>query len=514
VVRHLRHGWVVFDVAVGDSFEQQPAGVEQGQGRSFDQRKVSRNFFLHIHTHTNMCMRSSQLDIGETKAALLDIVHCYEFDMLGEDKMKKDGRAMFYLLQQWYSNISEFDYLVEANSVVILDHPFSAETTIEELLAFWGTVAVDVVGTLNEKSKKTSFGGGNVGKPTFSSFKRNHDLLRPPDTNLPKYQQHTRRASLFTDSSSPLKTLEKKRLNSNSSNANANPNANANANAISEEVTWTVLVSGMRLLWTLDIRDAVYMLVGDLLHTLDAMKIQKKMDTASTSAALPPPPPPPPNIDCAGASTDAPSDDDMSNDGNGSQNSCSSIGDLKDFDDQLKDEDGNELGIVDSNDSTSINSDTDENLPQVSERARLENTRKHTHPNPNPLDSAQLRAGMYFKSEEDLEEELPESNLLYLLERKNSGVSQASNLKLDRQSNSRSQSRSSFKNLTAGNTNSNIPTNKHGRRTSRSASSSAADEAFRAAEKKRRKDELKDSEEVSERSEASRNGYKHPHFHY
>ncbi|GMI51485.1 hypothetical protein ScalyP_jg465, partial [Parmales sp. scaly parma] len=167
------------------------------------------------------------------------------------------------------------------------------------------------------------------------------------------------------------------------------------------EVTWTVLVSGMRLLWTLDIRDAVYMLVGDLLHTLDAMKIQKKMDTASTSAALPPPPPPPPNIDCAGASTDAPSDDDMSNDGNGSQNSCSSIGDLKDFDDQLKDEDGNELGIVDSNDSTSINSDTDENLPQ-------------------------LRAGMYFKSEEDLEEELPESNLLYLLERKNSGVSQAS----------------------------------------------------------------------------------------
>ncbi|GMI50828.1 hypothetical protein ScalyP_jg10203, partial [Parmales sp. scaly parma] len=160
---------------------------------------------------------SSQLDIGETKAALLDIVHCYEFDMLGEDKMKKDGRAMFYLLQQWYSNISEFDYLVEANSVVILDHPFSAETTIEELLAFWGTVAVDVVGTLNEKSKKTSFGGGNVGKPTFSSFKRNHDLLRPPDTNLPKYQQHTRRASLFTDSSSPLKTLEKKRLNSNSS---------------------------------------------------------------------------------------------------------------------------------------------------------------------------------------------------------------------------------------------------------------------------------------------------------
>ena len=51
-----------------------------------------------------------------------------------------------------------------------------------------------------------------------------------------------------------------------------------------EHVTWTVLVAGMRLLWTLDIRDAVFIVVGDLLHTIEMMKLLKKFQKRDTRA--------------------------------------------------------------------------------------------------------------------------------------------------------------------------------------------------------------------------------------
>jgi len=48
-----------------------------------------------------------------------------------------------------------------------------------------------------------------------------------------------------------------------------------------DERSWTVLVSGMKLLWTIDIRDAVVLLVGDFMRTSELMKLQLKVSSRS-----------------------------------------------------------------------------------------------------------------------------------------------------------------------------------------------------------------------------------------
>lgn len=48
-----------------------------------------------------------------------------------------------------------------------------------------------------------------------------------------------------------------------------------------DERSWTVLVCGMKLLWTIDIRDAVVLLVGDFMRTSELMKLQLKVSSRS-----------------------------------------------------------------------------------------------------------------------------------------------------------------------------------------------------------------------------------------
>jgi hypothetical protein len=38
-----------------------------------------------------------------------------------------------------------------------------------------------------------------------------------------------------------------------------------------DERSWTVVVSGMKLLWTIDIRDAVVLLVGNFMRTSEIL---------------------------------------------------------------------------------------------------------------------------------------------------------------------------------------------------------------------------------------------------
>lgn len=69
---------------------------------------------------------STQIDLGSVKATLLDIVHCYEWELspseASKDLKSSSDTEMFNLLQKWHSQITEMDYIVEANNVIILDH--------------------------------------------------------------------------------------------------------------------------------------------------------------------------------------------------------------------------------------------------------------------------------------------------------------------------------------------------------------------------------------------------------
>jgi len=452
---------------------------------------------------TGLISTSTQVDIGETKAALLDIVHCYEFDVLDEDeyteKIKQDGRAMFSLLQQWYRNISEFDYLVEANSVVILDNPFSSETTIEEFLAYWsGAGDSDEVGSCDlDDEDDDDGGGGGVNrfdspvfdesispatdgstevpvsfqpKPIFGNFRQNHVMLRPPDKCLPIYQQSNRRTSLLNlGKNLPMNALKKLHHHNSMASLSPSPKAAPSPKAVAttvistesplqpihhegrgssdggngerddydkfgrkklnsgnennfDQVTWTVLVAGMRLLWTLEIRDAVMLIVGDLLHTLDMMRIQKKMDQR-THRAL--------SVTANAAATaeeqhNLVDRDNEMDDGNGERfggnddgsddgsAGSASLDDLKEFENDI-------IPLDDESSSALLPQDTSAPVPSPEILEIMKHSSIKSEEDINNL--PQLRAGMYFKSEEELEDEMPESNLLYLLERKESVVS-------------------------------------------------------------------------------------------
>jgi len=55
---------------------------------------------------------------------------------------------------------------------------------------------------------------------------------------------------------------------------------------ILDKQTWTVLVAGLKLLWTTAIRDMIIMLVGDLIMTTELMMLQLKLKSSENSAHL------------------------------------------------------------------------------------------------------------------------------------------------------------------------------------------------------------------------------------
>ena len=266
---------------------------------------------------------STQIDLGGLKATLLDIAHCYEWEISQEKRSPADGedREMFKLLQGWHSKITELDYIVEANNVVVLDHVLDDDDAkegsgtggaVEDLFA-----CLDVVkenGTLDEEHAQPAEikegGGGKQSRssdtevhPSIFSFTKNHRDLKPPDACLPIFKKggakmmgsesqekekvllrrrgslgrspSKRRAMISVDTS--FSTFGDGESPNTRESLDKTPRESLDAAPEAEdddsERTWTVLVAGMKLLWTLNIRDAVLMVIGDLLHTIEMMKL-------------------------------------------------------------------------------------------------------------------------------------------------------------------------------------------------------------------------------------------------
>jgi hypothetical protein len=209
-----------------------------------------------------------------------------------------------------------------------MDHPLSTENKEGDDDAVFSQWTEDNLASTPKPSEKSAtMSDAAAFRPTFSNFRQNHDRLRPPDSFLPVFQQNSKRRQ-SESAEEAMKTFRRKSLTpskpvaSPSSSAAASPvpvavppafARNLTVNTVFEDVesqangtgdgdddddgdgdddervTWTVLVAGMRLLWTLDIRDAVFVVVGDFLHTLEMMKLQRrfnKRESAAAAAAL------------------------------------------------------------------------------------------------------------------------------------------------------------------------------------------------------------------------------------
>jgi len=260
---------------------------------------VSDRSFDETGENKGLVSASTQIDLGGVRATLLDIGvdGCYDWVQRPEDDNGDDGdeREMFKLLQQWHSEITELEYLVEANSVVIMDHPLTAGGEEEAAFSQWNEDNLESAeGATGLKASSKS--EDRTFRPTFSNFMQNHDKLRPPDACLPVFQQQSSKRKKDTLKRTPTKQLFPQ-ADSISPNMfkglsvaipedddastlgwGGPENGDDSDDEDEERVTWTVLVAGMRLLWTLDIRDAVFVVVGDLTHTLEMMKLQRKFN--------------------------------------------------------------------------------------------------------------------------------------------------------------------------------------------------------------------------------------------
>ena len=234
----------------------------------------------------------TKIDLGGVKATLLDVIDCYDFPA-------HENHGIFGLLTKWHGMITEEEHIVEAASVVILDHPVEGEGGgVEEL--FREKQAREEDDDDDERSKPKD--GGEGYRPTLAGFISNHNNLKPPPENLPLFSRNPKSPPQV---SSPRRTRlspQKKRATIGFSHSTLSlthdtsiSNLSADLDAASSTagdgpndeddafVTWTVLVRGMRLLWTLDIRDAVVLVVGDLLHTLELMSLQRKSERAAST---------------------------------------------------------------------------------------------------------------------------------------------------------------------------------------------------------------------------------------
>lgn len=285
-------------------------------------------------------------------------MHCYEWELSSSTTTQVESSShteMFKLLQKWHSQITELDYIVEANNVVILDHAVDddgddgAFGSVYDLFAKMNEDDFNEEGDIGgdkkhgkRHSKKQSAmhirkqSSGGIFRPTLSSFSDNHKNLRPPSAFLPIFQQSSNRmtgmmkrresfGSLGTLSKSPFAlTVNTKFAEEDDDDQLASfrfspsprtprprfslgggsigggsigggipatplsrVSSRGDVTDVAEDgedeedddfVTWTVLVAGMRLLWTLDIRDAVFGVVGDLLHTIEMIKLLKKFN--------------------------------------------------------------------------------------------------------------------------------------------------------------------------------------------------------------------------------------------
>jgi hypothetical protein len=116
---------------------------------------------------------------------------------------------MFNLLQKWHSQITEMDYIVEANNVVILDHAVEDDGnpesgvfgSVHDMFAKWNEEEFNEDGGANKDGKKetkrrsrthstpTPLRKKAAFRPTLSGFSENHKNLRPPASCLPVFQQ-------------------------------------------------------------------------------------------------------------------------------------------------------------------------------------------------------------------------------------------------------------------------------------------------------------------------------------
>ncbi|GMH48247.1 hypothetical protein TrLO_g884 [Triparma laevis f. longispina] len=253
-----------------------------------------------LSDEAGLVSNETQIDLGGVKATLLDVVDCYEWEAPGKlPSGGGGGGEIFTLLSKWHSQITELDYIVEANSLIILDHPLSQDSdessttfsSVSELFMNWERKEVE------EEEGVTNW------RPILNNFKANHKELRPPTSYIPIFQRSAQKAKPNKDPATPSSPPRKQRtspqkratigfappplahnasfseLSSAASARDLTEDLDADIDEDESFVTWTVLVAGMRLLWTLDIRDAVMGIVGDLLHTLELMSLQKKFDT-------------------------------------------------------------------------------------------------------------------------------------------------------------------------------------------------------------------------------------------
>ena len=217
---------------------------------------------------------------------------CYDFPIY-------ENHGIFGLLTKWHGRIEEEDHIVEATSVVILDHPVEGEGGgVEELFRERKAREEDY----DDEEPKPKDGGEGY-RPTLVGFHHNHKNLKPPPENLPLFSRNPKsppqvstprrtRASPMKKratigfSHSTLSLTHDTSISNLSAELDATSSSGGGDGADDEDdafVTWTVLVRGMRLLWTIDIRDAVVLVVGDLLHTLELMSLQRKHEGGGLS---------------------------------------------------------------------------------------------------------------------------------------------------------------------------------------------------------------------------------------
>ena len=215
-----------------------------------------------------LCSNKNELHLGRVQAVLLDVPH-YE-DALSFNSVLDGRDAVDLAALDKYDQISAL--LGSSHEVVVslTEHNFISATsslppieTTEEETIFYAlknhlekTCAVDYLVEVSslvllEQSLTKSFKGIAV------------DFLTTKD------------ASMIPGDSS----------NFSPERGSTMPVTDQESALEKEERTWTVLVSGMKLLWTIDIRDAVVLLVGDFMRTSELMKLQLKVSSRGSKTA-------------------------------------------------------------------------------------------------------------------------------------------------------------------------------------------------------------------------------------
>lgn len=170
--------------------------------------------------------------------------------------------TIFDILQKWSSEtISASDYIVEADNIVIMDTQISDDYLPPSSLRHFQSKRED-----SSSYQHTS----NLLRPSLYDFRKNHLLLNPTTAN-----HHYN----IIDNNKSEKDKKKKPSKHTASVASKVEERHTSCDAGKNKKTWTVLVSCMKLLWTLEIRDVLYKLIGDqLLETINFMVVQLKED--------------------------------------------------------------------------------------------------------------------------------------------------------------------------------------------------------------------------------------------